>query len=389
MLKSLVMCSLAFALAHAKAADDTQIRVRVRRHLGAVDISGLGLKVTAGSTFFEVNPEPGLAKAKITRLKNGEWRLRWNLKRDQKIHAERLWIRGEMIRVGLDPVPYDLELIPNGEWSIDVVAWMKLEDYLAGVLPSEMPVSWPEEALKAQAVAARSFVLKMAADRKSHDFDVDSTVFDQVFKFMQDVQSHRELKKKLARVLRETRGEVLTDHRGKVMKAFYSADCGCQTEDPRFVWGSVPSFQSVRDPTCARRKTRQWQVSLNREVVRTLLLQAMALPGDSELRALHVGARTPSGRVAEVAASFDVHGRTVGRTISSQDFRRIFGFGKIRSTNFKLQWLAKELKIHGQGIGHGVGLCQTGAKQLAEEGTPYRDILHFYYPQGRLQASAQ
>jgi stage II sporulation protein D len=78
----------------------------------------------------------------------------------------------------------------------------------------------------------------------------------------------------------------------------------------------------------------------------------------------------------------DGESRTVA--MNSQEFRRVFGFDRVRSTDFSLRWLGRQLQIHGTGIGHGVGMCQTGARELAEEGMSYRDILKLYYPKANL-----
>lgn len=365
--------------------DDARVRVRVRKNLNVLEVSGLGLKITPGSAFFDVSPVSSMTSVKITRTRAGEWRWRWSaLKKQEKIKSERLWIRGEMVRIGDEPVPYDLEVVLNKRGQMDVVAWLDLEEYLAGVLPSEMPVAWPEEALKAQAVAARSFVLRMAKDRQRRHFDVDSTVYDQVFKFLHEVDTRPEWRRKLNRVLRETRGELVLDQNGKVLKAFYSADCGCQTEDPRYVWGPSANFQSVKDPTCEKRKVQTWNLTLKRHDVRASLLEALKVGSQADLRALHVAGRTPSGRVAKVVAALDVQGKPDRREMNSQEFRRIIGFDKIRSTDFQMQWVGTDLKIRGRGVGHGVGLCQTGAKHLASEGLNYREILKFYYPRAQL-----
>jgi stage II sporulation protein D len=70
--------------------------------------------------------------------------------------------------------------------------------------------------------------------------------------------------------------------------------------------------------------------------------------------------------------------------MNAQEFRKIMGFEKIRSSDFSLRWLGRQMKIEGSGLGHGVGLCQTGAKGLAIEGMNYREILKLYYPKAKL-----
>lgn len=370
-----------------QAAEQTiEVRVRLRKEQPEIRVSGFALRITPPTRFINVQAPPiGLAKAKITQKRKGLWLVSWDgVSKPDRIEADRLWVKGQMLRIGVEPVPYDLELHPNAKKGVDVVARLDMESYLMGVLPSEMPVSWPLNALKAQAVAARSFVMRSAFERRERHFDVESTIFDQVYKFLADAEHHPEYKTKLARAVRETKGEVLVDSNRSILKAFYSADCGCQTEDPKFVWGAIESFASVKDPTCKTRPPANWKVKLSRGEVRDRLLAALSLPPETNLRTLHVGGRTPSGRVAEVIASVDNGGETRKVGLNSQEFRRIFGFNRIRSTDFQMRWLGRHLEINGTGMGHGVGLCQTGARSMAEEGSDYREILKFYYPKAQL-----
>jgi stage II sporulation protein D len=132
------------------------------------------------------------------------------------------------------------------------------------------------------------------------------------------------------------------------------------------------------------RPAQNWQMILNRSEVRSRLIAALKLPGSATLKTLHIGGRTPSGRVSAVIAAMEVDGKSRSMQLNSQDFRRIFGFNRIRSTDFTVRWLGEQLEIDGTGIGHGVGMCQTGAKSLAIEGRSYRDILKLYYPKAQL-----
>lgn len=372
------------AFVHA-AATDAEVRVRLKRQQDVIDVSGIDLKISPPSSFIETEPSTGYHRAKITRRPSGVWLVKWDhIRKRVTIQSDRLWVRGQMIRLGIEPTPYDLEVLKNPVMGLDVIARLDLETYLQGVLPAEMPVSWPLEALKAQAVSARSFVLRQSFERRGKDYDVESTVFDQVYKFIDGSKHHPDWMSKLKQAVAETRSELLLDSKKRVLKAFYSADCGCQSEDPKFVWGKLDAFESVKDPTCMSRKPTHWTFNLQREVVRTKLLAALSLPGDTNIRALNIGGRTPSGRVAEVVAAVDIQGKTQSRTLNSQEFRRIFGFEKIQSTDFSLHWQADQLEITGKGSGHGVGLCQRGARSLAEQGLSYREILKVYYPRATL-----
>ncbi|MGZ3724099.1 MAG: hypothetical protein ACXVA9_14245, partial [Bdellovibrionales bacterium] len=94
----------------AGVTPDTEIRVRLKKHAEAVDITGTDLRISPPSAFIETEGNAGFHRAKITRKTNGTWIVKWDhIKKAVKIHAERLWVRGGLIRVGLEPAPYDLE----------------------------------------------------------------------------------------------------------------------------------------------------------------------------------------------------------------------------------------------------------------------------------------
>jgi stage II sporulation protein D len=381
-----------FAPLEPAFAIQTEIRVRLERQLTEAVVSGYGLQITRPSNFIAVAiPPQGLRRAKIKIRKDGSWSVKWDSDaKAQVIPADRLSVRGQMVRVGPKPVPYGFEIHRAAkDRKMDLIARLDLETYLAGVLPAEMPISWPLEALKAQVVAARSYALRMAFDRRGKPFDVDSTIDDQVYKFFTESEKHPEWRDKLNRAVGETEGEVLVDGKRRLLKAFYSADCGCQSEDPKYVWGHIESFQSVKDPACAGRRPTLWNLSLQRSEVRGKLISALGLPDNAGLRTVLVGGRTPSGRVFEVIAAVDIDGRTKNYPLRAQEFRRIFGFQNVRSAAFSLKWLADKLEISGQGAGHGVGLCQRGARSLAEQGMDYRGILKIFYPKAIMHTRKQ
>ena len=370
-------------------ATETEVRVRLKRALSVVQISGVSLRVSAPSMFLQVEARSGLRTARIRALDQGRWSIQWNGEDSpEQITAERLWVRGDLLRVGVEPTPYDLEIFRGAHRGLDVIARLDLETYLLGVLPAEMPISWPLESLKAQVVAARSFALRQARVRRKEPFDVEATISDQVYRFLGEVKRQPELELKLKRAVEETRGQVLRDHRRKILMAYYSADCGCRSENPKFVWGDVKhrveAFDSVRDPSCDLRRPTSWTIRLGREEVHDRILTALNLPAQSSLKALHVGGRTPSGRVARVAVSLGVDGQPRRSDLSAQEFRRAFGYQRIQSADFSMRWFGDELQIVGRGSGHGVGLCQRGARSLAESGRTYREILKTYYPRASL-----
>jgi stage II sporulation protein D len=384
---ALLLAASLVASAACAASPEMEVRVRLRHEASAVDISGFALRINRPAGFLSIaapSTSTDLEKAQIMHKRRGLWVVKWDGQATEKIEADELWVKGQMLRLGVEPVPYDLEIVESEKGGVDVVARLSLESYLVGVLPAEMPASWPLEALKAQAVAARSYVLRSAFERRDKDFDVDSTIIDQVYKFLEDSERHPEWKEKIRRAVRETHGQVLVDDQHRIVKAVYSADCGCMTEDPKFVWGKMSAIESVKDPTCALRRPASWSLKFERAELRHRLIAGLALPESSLLKTLQISGRTPSGRARGLVAVMEVDGRARQITMTAQEFRRYLGFGKIRSTDFSLRWLGDEVEIHGTGAGHGVGMCQTGAHSLAEQGSRYREILKLYYPKAQL-----
>lgn len=371
------------ALALPSKAKPSLLRIRVQKGQSEVGLRGVSLNVHSGSVEWTTN---GLSELHITWSK-GAFRLKEsNSDLTAKLKGEELQVRGAFLQWNGKRVTDEVRIFKRSNGRMDVVVALPIEEYLAGVIPSEMPLNWPAEALKAQAVAARSFALRMAATRRSKSFDLDSTVYDQVHRFAEDLALHPEKQDKLKKVITETSGQVLRDERDRILKAFYSADCGCNSEDPKYVWGEVSSFTAVRDPTCGKRKIKEWQYVIQRKDLRARLLSFFKLPADAVMKTLQIGQRSPSGRVSSVVAVIEDGGNSVNNMLSAQDFRRVVGFEKIRSTDFSIQWLADELHIRGQGVGHGVGLCQYGARSLAQAGTKYEDILKTYYPKAKISS---
>lgn len=374
---------MAAPLAQANDGQERVLRVRVEKSLPKVELKGVSLRVQGEG---EEWSHKGLNEVTIT-WREGRFRIRDKYSDlSAKLSGNRLRIRGAFLQFGGKRVTDEVRVVRRPGDRLDVIVMMPLEHYLAGVIPAEMPLNWPREALKAQAVAARSFALKMASQRRGNDFDLDTSVYDQVHRFEEDLKLHPDKKSKLKRIIDETAGKILLDERDKILKAFYSADCGCTSEDPKYVWGEVTSFTAIKDPSCDKRKPKSWKLVIPRQELRERLLSALKLPVNGILRTLHIGSRSPSGRVATVVAVVESAGKTISNRFSSQEFRRLIGFSKVRSTDFSLQWWGEELHIDGQGIGHGVGLCQYGARFLALSGSSYEDILRTYYPLAKISS---
>ncbi|HXK03828.1 MAG TPA: SpoIID/LytB domain-containing protein [Verrucomicrobiae bacterium] len=262
------------------------------------------------------------------------------------------------------------------------VTEMTVEKYVAAVLAGESSSFRSDEALKAMAVAARSYGLHWRGRHAKDGYDLCSTTHCQ----------HLEPNGVTARIeslTAQTAGEILW-YQGKPIFACYSRNCGGVTEDAAAVWGELglPFLSSHPDPYCTRKGSTSWEWSAPiTDVVRAL--QRALLKAPSDLTQITVAQRTPSGRARVLLLA----GADDAIPLAASSFRfalgRILGWATVRSDRFEIASDGSRLLFHGTGEGHGVGLCQRGADQMGLEGVGYRDILAFYYPGTVLGLTAQ
>lgn len=259
-----------------------------------------------------------------------------------------------------------------------------LEDYLVGVVAAEMPAAFPVEALKAQAVAARTYVLKrMGPGQLVNPVHTGAVACDNPRHF-QGWISNEEMKKrwgtlgfyehylKIKRAVNATRGEVVI-YRGEIIDPVYHSSCGgVGTENAADVWRfDIPYLKAVKCPFDADPQAKRTMVLSTDKVREALQIKQDALPvtaGGNKLPALEVVEKTSTGRPKMVKVN--------GEIISAVTLRDYLG---LRSTNFKLSPVPGGLKVETVGYGHGVGMCQYGAKGMAARGKDYREILKHYY----------
>ncbi len=264
-----------------------------------------------------------------------------------------------------------IELLPADKGGV-VVNELPLEEYLVGLINCEISSQWPIEAVKAQAVIARSYALYQRDARKYALYHLESSVLDQVYDGA-DIEDSRAV-----RGVQETAGEVLTFN-GAVIQAFYHSSCGGHTESATNVWGGSFSYlQGVACAYCTEATAAHWEATLSLKKVEALLRAAgVQAAGLKDVRA---GSTNPSGRLEQlmlVTARGSV-------PVPAVLFRKAVGYGVIKSTRFRIASRGDELTCSGIGNGHGVGLCQWGAKQRASDGFNYREILSYYYPGTKL-----
>ena len=245
---------------------------------------------------------------------------------------------------------------------------LPLEDYLVGLINCEISSAWPIEAIKAQAVIARTYAVNRRESRRNALYHLESSVIDQVYNGC-EIEDNR-----ARRGVSETAGEVLT-YNGAVIQAFYHSNCGGKTEAAENVWGtSIPYLKGVDCQYCQVSPSTAWDQKLTlKEIEDKLRAAGYKAAGLTDIRA---GVRNNRGRLKNVVAVTQ-RGEVA---VPGDQFRKAVGYGVIKSTNFTVRVVNNDVLFSGLGNGHGVGLCQWGAKQRALEGFSYAEILSYYYP---------
>lgn len=257
-------------------------------------------------------------------------------------------------------------IIPAGN-AFHLVEHAPLETYLYGVLPYEMSYSWPLEALKAQAVAARTYTLKTLENVKNQNFDVFSDVRSQMYKG--GGKQYDSVKK----AVDETRGEVLT-YEDKLFYTYYHANCGGATDDVRSWNPSAVSIKPLSGASCktdSHSKSYKWQMNISRAKVENYA-KSVGLSGS--LKSIKISRKTDTGR----ATNLTIRTSKGSKTVPCGKFRLATGIRSCKIT--KLSVRKNDVHFEGKGYGHGIGMCQDGANGMAQDGKNYKKILKNYYP---------
>ncbi len=247
-----------------------------------------------------------------------------------------------------------------------VINVLPFEKYIEGVVASEISNDWELEALKAQAVISRTYATFFRTLNAGKDYHLTSSVLHQLYK-------EENTDPLVTYAVRVTGGEILT-YKDFPIKAFYHATCEGKTEIPEEVWQeSYPYLTSV-DCNSRNAPFESWRKKF------PLKKFAKGL-GLNIIRDMHVSSYTATGRARTIKLIFDKDNRTTStKEIKATDLRKLLGYEKLPSTHFSLTMNGKEVVFSGKGYGHGVGLSQWGALEMAKQGMNYREILAHYYP---------
>jgi stage II sporulation protein D len=264
----------------------------------------------------------------------------------------------------------------NGKFA--AINTLGVEDYLKGVIGREMSPGGPIEALKAQAIAARTHAMFSAEDSLGAPYDLVANIS----------QAYQGIDRRTRRVqdaVDATRNEVIS-YRGTLVPTFFHASCGGHTASIEEVWkqtvqkaaSSSAMPPSVYCSACAATAHHQWQADVTHSSFTKKMKSWGAKIG--ELVRVEVMGRTASGRVSQVRL-IGSHGN---ETISSEKLRSLIGYNVLKSGFFEVEKTSGGILFKGEGWGHGVGLCQFGAQRMAERGATCRQILAHYFPGSKI-----
>jgi SpoIID/LytB domain protein len=265
--------------------------------------------------------------------------------------------------------------------SQNITREMPFEDYVLGVLRAEGSLETEPEALRALAVAIRTYAMKNRERHAKDGYDFCSTTHCQRFVWTGNESSDASLSDRFATAARATEGQVLIDDHGRLAEAFFGASCGGATANIGTLWGTnAPAYlRGVPDEYCATGLHANW---------------TDVISGPDLLRALQSDARTNIGvRLDNILISkHDETGRAETitlegerqKTVRGWDFKiivgRALGWNVLKSSRFDVSRSGSDYIFHGSGFGHGLGLCQEGAHVMAQRGATYHQILAKYFP---------
>lgn len=332
----------------ATLSADTLLRVRIETAVESVTVGGSELRAN----------RVALAGSEITAVAEGEAVRLGKLRSPVPVGVEALggvWVNGRRY-------PGALSLVPRGGGRLDVLNLVDLEAYVERSVAAEVAASWPEEMLKAQAIVARTYALYERRHRARESFDLESSVLSQKY-------SGDRVPAAARGATRATRGAYLSYAGAPILAAFHSSSGGF-TASSEEVWGeALPYLGGVPSPDAAA-PDYFWRYEISRSDLRDALADAGFDPGDHvDVRVLR---RSGSGRVERLAVGASV--------LSGRQLRGVLGGRAIRSSLFEVGVSQDWIRFMGSGAGHGVGLCQWGARELALRGRHAREILDYYYP---------
>lgn len=252
--------------------------------------------------------------------------------------------------------------------SQDKIVELNLEDYVVGVLAGEMPISFEEEALKAQAVVARTYALKRVLNNNS-EYDVVDTTKNQVYlddEYLRDKwgKNYEKYIEKIKKVVNETSHEYIFFEDKIIDAMFFSTSVGMTENSEEIFPNELPYLRSVSstwDEDVSPVFKENYKFTLKK------FYELLGLKYNSKLTITKTSV-TSTGRVKEIKIN--------GTTFTGKKIQQLLD---LRSNYFSIAKVGDNVQIETKGYGHGVGMSQYGANGMAKEGYKYEDIIKHYY----------
>lgn len=252
---------------------------------------------------------------------------------------------------------------------------LELEDYLVGVVSSEVPIYFEKEAIKAQAVAARTYALKQIEKNKKNNYDVTDDTRTQVYSNLEELKkkwknNYNDNISKIKTAINETKGEYIS-YNNEIIYAFFFSTSNGKTEDNKNVFGMDLPYLKMVDSSFDINETS------NFTVVKTFSLeefyQKLGITYSDNLNIKDI-IKSESGRVLSLNINNSI--------FKGRDFQKKLS---LRSNDFTIEKEENNINITTKGYGHGVGMSQYGANALAKQNKTYDEILKYYYQGTNLQ----
>jgi len=277
------------------------------------------------------------------------------------------------------PIPDAISQGENKEPKVKVyltegqrVEEMKFEDYVVGVLAGEMSNNFPEKALEAQAILARTFVMEFVTEKGQSKYEGAHVSTD-----IEEAQAWnaKEVNDKIINAVANTRGQVLL-HDGRYVKAWFHAHAGGMTATAKEGLGykeqEPPYIQVVESPDSKKAppEAAKWTAQFTKQEIKNAMEKIGKKPMD--FNSIEIVNRGPSGRATELKIGEE--------TVEAAAFRVALDSTKMKSTKLEsITVSGDQVNMSGTGYGHGVGMSQWGAYQMAEEGKSVKDIINHYF----------
>lgn len=351
-----------FLFRYEIAIASIQMRVSILQDMEGARISAPGgIKIRAG----------GLEKVSKQSIKSIEVE-----SRSGALTVNKRGVSGDLVRI--IPIEGDwltvndrrfrgiIEVRKRGERLL-VINELDIEDYLKGVVPIEVSSSWSMEALKAQAVVSRTYALYQREANINKDYHLVSTVMDQAYNG-KDAEDPR-----TSRAVSATEGIVLRYNGELILAAFHSTSSG-STEDGSNLWPmDLPYLKGVECPFDQSSPFYQWKKKIGlAEIESAIRSNGYKIGAIANITPYlwSKSARVMGLRIIHSGGELLLRG---------EDLRRLVGYSKLPSANFEIDEIGREISFSGKGAGHGIGMCQWGAKEMAEMGFRYQEILRYYF----------